>query len=102
MDDQNKFELFKQAAVTHMEERYGQEARELYGNARVDHARNEVMALTMEQYLEWANLKDEIQSRLEKAVEAGLKPDSQEGKEITNLHRQWITLGGYMYSRLLN
>ena len=98
MSDQKQFELFKQAAVTHMEEHYGQEARELYGNARVDHARNEVMALNMEQYLEWANLKDKIQSRLEEAVKNGEKPESEVGKEITNMHRQWITLGGNLYS----
>ena len=35
--------------------------------------------------------------RLEAAVQAGLSPEDQEGKEITALHRRWLTITGNRY-----
>lgn len=35
--------------------------------------------------------------RLEAAVREGVSPESQEGKEITALHRQWLTITGNQY-----
>ena len=37
------------------------------------------------------------QERLEAAVRAGVSPESEEGKEITSLHRRWLTLTGNRY-----
>ena len=35
--------------------------------------------------------------RLQAAVQAGLSPKGEEGKEITALHRQWLTITGNRY-----
>ena len=63
----------------------------------MDEANAAVMNLTQEQYREWTNLGREIRERLEAAVRAGLSPESEEGKEITSLHRQWLTITGNQY-----
>ena len=97
MSDEQKFEAFKQRAVEHNEETYGAEIRAKYGDQEVDAVNAAVMNLTQEQYREWTDLGREIQERLEAAVQAGLSPESEEGKEITALHRRWLTITGNQY-----
>lgn len=97
MNDQEKFEALKQQIVTTHEERYGREARQKYGDPMVDAAQNAVRNLTQEQYREWTGLGEEIQRRLEAAVRSQTLPDSLEGREITQLHRRWLTLSGNTY-----
>ena len=97
MNDEQKFEAFKQRAVAHNEEVYGAEIRAKYGKQEVDEANTAVMNLTQAQYQEWTELGHEIQERLEATVREGVSPESQEGKEITALHRQWLTITGTQY-----
>ena len=97
MNDEQKFEAFKQRAVAHNEKVYGAETRAKYGDQEVDEANAAVMNLTREQYQEWTDLGREIQERLEAAVQSGVSPESEAGKEITALHRQWLTLTGNRY-----
>ena len=97
MSDEQKFEAFKQRAVVHNEEVYGAEIRAKYGEQEVDEANAAVMNLTQAQYQEWMELGREIQERLEAAVQAGLSPKGEEGKEITALHRRWLTITGNRY-----
>ena len=97
MSDEQKFEAFKQRTVAHNEEVYGAEIRAKYGDKEVDEANAAVMNLTQAQYREWTDLGREIQERLEAAVRAGLSPESEEGKEITALHRRWLTITGNQY-----
>ena len=82
---------------THNEEVYGAEIRAKYGDQEVDEANATVMNLTQTQYQEWTDLGRKIQERLEAAVRAGLSPESEEGKEITALHRRWLTITGNQY-----
>ena len=97
MNDEQKFEAFKQRAVAHNEKVYGAETRAKYGEQEVDEANAAVMNLTQAQYQEWTELGREIQERLEAAVRAGLPPESAVGKEITALHRRWLTITGNQY-----
>ena len=97
MSDEQKFEVFKQRTAAHNEEAYGAEIRAKYGYKEVDEANAAVMNLTQEQYREWTDLGHDIQERLEKAVKAGLSPESEEAKEITALHRRWLTITGNPY-----
>ena len=97
MSDAQKFEAFKQRTVAQNEEVYGAEIRAKYGDKEVDEANATVMNLTQAQYQEWTDLGREIHERLEAAVRVGLSPKSEEGKEITNLHRRWLTLTGNRY-----
>ena len=97
MLDEKKFEAFKQRAIEANEKAYGEETRKKYGNEEVDAANKAVMDLKQEQYREWTDLGAEIQRRLEEAVSAGIMPDSQEGKAITDLHKRWLTISGTTY-----
>lgn len=97
MSDEQKFEAFKQRAVAHNEEVYGAEIRSKYGDQEVDEANAAVMNLPQAQYQEWTNLGREIQERLEASVQAGMSPESEAGREITVLHRRWLTITGTPY-----
>lgn len=97
MSDEQKFEAFKKRAVAHNEEAYGAEIRAKYGDKEVDEANAAVMNLTQEQYREWKDLGQEIQEQLEAAVQAGLSPEDEEGKELCSLHRRWLTITGNRY-----
>ena len=97
MSDEQKFEAFKQRAVAHNEEVYGAEIRAKYGDQEVDEANAAVMNLSRKQYQEWTDLGRGIQERLEVAVQAGLSPESEAGKELCALHRQWLTITGNQY-----
>ena len=97
MDDQEKFEALKQSIVTRHESLYGREAREKYGNSMVDAAQAAVRNLTQEQYREWKELEEAIRRRLEEAVRAGASLEGPEGREITRLHRRWLTVTGNRY-----
>ena len=97
MNDEQKFEALKQKIVTRHEALYGQEARTKYGNPMVDAAQHAVLDLTPAQYREWNELGEEIRRRLEAAVQAGLSPESEEGRTVTALHRRWLTITGSPY-----
>ena len=97
MSDEQKFEAFKQRAVAHIEEVYGAETRARYGDKEVDEANAAVMNLTREQYQEWTDLGREIQKRLEAAVRSEVLPESETGRDITALHRRWLTITGTPY-----
>ena len=97
MNDEKKFEAFKRRAVESNEQTHGKELREKYGDAEIDAGNATVLNLSREQYREWSDLGREIQNRLEAAVQGGITPDSQEGREITHLHRQWLTITGNQY-----
>lgn len=55
------------------------------------------MNLTREHYQEWTDLGREIQKQLEAAAQAGLFPESEEGKAACALHRRWLTITGNRY-----
>ena len=97
MNDQEKFEALKRRAVAWHEENYGREAREKYGAQEVDAVQDTVRGLTREQYQTWKTLGEEIQRRLEEAVQAQSSPEGPEGREITQLHRRWLTVTGTNY-----
>ncbi|MDY2968662.1 MAG: MerR family transcriptional regulator [Butyricicoccus pullicaecorum] len=97
MSDAQKFEAFKKRVVAHNEQTYGAEIRAKYGDEQVNAARAAVMGLTQAQYEEWSRLGQEIQNRLEEAVQAGLSPQSEEGQAITDLHRRWLTVTDNRY-----
>ena len=97
MSDEQKFEALKQQILTQHEQVYGKEAREKYGDDMVDAAQGAIRDLTVEQYQEWTKMGQEIQARLESAVQASLSPESEAGQEVAALHRRWLTVTGNPY-----
>ena len=90
MKDQEKFEAFKRDKIRQNEAKYGAEAREKYGNDAVDASNQMMMNMSPEAYAKWEELDQEILSRLEAAVSSGADPSGEEGKQIAQLHKQWL------------
>lgn len=97
MSDEKKFEIFKRKTVEENEAKYGKEVRRKYGDQEADRANEAVMGMSREQYEDQTTLDEAIRGRLEAAVEAGLDPVSEEGREIARLHKQWLTGTGMPY-----
>jgi len=97
MSDEKKFEAFKKNAIEENERRYGKELREKYGDEEIDAANAAAMKITREQYAQWNAWGEEIKERLCAAVRAGIAPQSEEGREIVRLHRQWLTVASHGY-----
>ena len=92
MEDEKKFVALKGRLVTENEITYGKEAREKYGDGAVEAANANLMGMTREQYDAWNALDAELRQRLETSVKVGILPDSQEGREIYDLHRRWLSM----------
>lgn len=96
MTDAEKFEGFKEKLIQENEERYGKEVREKYGEEAVEASNAKMMNMSRQDYDAMQALGAEILQRLEVAVKAGEVPGSQEGGEITRLHRKWL---GYTWGQ---
>lgn len=97
MADREKFKALKKSLVQGNEIKFGAEARAKYGDAQVDAANQNMMGLSEEDFAHWQALEQQILQELEQAVEAGLPVHSEKGREIAQLHRDWLcfTLPGY-------
>ena len=97
MADREKFKALKKSLVQGNEIKFGAEARAKYGDAQVDAANQNMMGLSEEDFARWQALEQQILQELEQAVEAGLPAHSEQGREIAQLHRDWLrfTLPGY-------
>lgn len=97
MSQQTNFEARKRSLVEENEARYGTEVRQAYGDSAMDEANAVMMNLTPEQYREWTALNQEIQTKLEAAVAQNRSPEDEVGRELTALHRRWLsfTTGKY-------
>lgn len=98
MNDQQKFEAFKQETIQRQENQYGAEARQKYGNAAVDTAKQCFLALSEADYQAYQGVENTLFSRLEEAVRNGRAPQSEAGKEILLLHRKWLSFTWKSYS----
>ncbi len=97
MSDETKFRAFKQQVVEENEAKYGKEIREKYGDRSVDAANAAVLNLSPEQYRTWEELGTEILERLNRAVAQHEDPEGEAGRELTELHRRWLTLSWGQY-----
>lgn len=98
MTDQEKFEGFKQSLIDENERQYGQEVRAKYGSAATDESNQRMLRMTKEQYDTMQATGDAILAQLEAAVQAGIPPASEEGRDIALLHKQWLGFTWPQYS----
>ena len=92
MEDEKKFAALKAKLVAENEAAHGKEAREKYGDGAVNAANASLMGLAQEQFDAWNALDAELRQKLEAAVKAGLAPDSEEGRELCDMHRRWLAV----------
>ena len=90
MNDAEKFEALKRQAVAENETAHGQEARAAYGDSAVDAANSRVLGMDNTTHDPWNGQDARLRAGLEAAVQAGLSPESETGRELCALHRQWL------------
>lgn len=99
MSDTERFAAFKENMVAENERRYGAELREKYGEAEVNAANQKVLNMTEGEHQRFRDLEEEIRSRLEAAVRAEEKPESEEMKAVVALHREWLMMTWKKYTK---
>ncbi len=99
MSDKEKFQAFKERIVRENEEKHGAEIREKYGDEEMDAANRKMLNLTEEEYERFQNLGEEIKTRLKEAVLVGENPESECGKRIVILHKEWLGKTWKQYTR---
>lgn len=90
MNDEEKFEVFKERLVRENEERYGGEIRQKYGDDEVDQANRRLLGMSEADYERFQTLEKEIRKMLEDGVREGIRPDSEEAGRIVALHKEWL------------
>lgn len=90
MSDKEKFQAFRERIVRENEEKHGAEIREKYGDDEMDSANRKMLNMTEEEFERFQNLGKEINTQLEEAVRTGEKPESEKGKRIVLLHKEWL------------
>lgn len=98
MSDKERFEAFKEELVKENEAKYGKEIREKYGDEAVEDSYRKMLNMNEEKYDRFRALEEEILANLEKAVSGQMKPTDDIGKEITQLHKEWIMMTWKQYS----
>lgn len=90
MSDDMKFQVFKEKLVKEQEKTYGEEARNKYGDEEVDASQQKILGLSKADYERFQELEEEVFRQLKAAVKAGVSPESEEGKRIVMLHKNWL------------
>ncbi len=98
MQDEEKFEAFKQAKLAKNEETYGKEVRENYGEEAVRQSNEKFASLTQQQMGEAEKLSQEIDQALLAALSTG-DPAGPEAQRACNLHHQWLLYFWPAYSK---
>lgn len=97
MQDEEKFRVFQKEAVEANEARYGNEARDRYGDAAVNDFNAAFLSMDREEHHAWEVLGAEINAALAAAVRAEEDPAGAEGQRIAALHARWLCFGGQKY-----
>jgi len=98
MNDNEKFEGFKQSLIDDNEQKYGSEIRGKYGDAAVDASNAKLKGLTQEQYDEGERLRSAYEEALKSAFDTG-NPAGELAQTTCDLHRQWLCVFNPNYSR---
>lgn len=98
MKNEEKFAAFKEKLVKENETAYGKETRQKYGDDAVDYSNRQLLNLTEEQFERFKALEEEILQRAEAAVQAGVSAESDEGKAVCALHKEWLGFTWKQYS----
>ncbi len=98
MSDQEKFKGFLKKLVDENEQKYGKEAREKYGDERVDRSNAKFMGMSEEQHAQLEKLTTEFHETLKAAYQQG-DPKSQLAQKACELHKKWLCFFWDKYSK---
>ncbi len=97
MQNDEKFEAFKNKLIEENEEKYGEEIREKYGEQTVNDSNAKLRGMSKEDYEELEKLGNEILTLLPKAFETG-DPASPLAQQIAKKHKDWLMYSWPSYS----
>ncbi|WP_251520075.1 MULTISPECIES: MerR family transcriptional regulator [Staphylococcus] len=98
MNDNEKFEGFKQDMIDKNEALYGDEIREKYGNDMIDKSNAKVMGMSEKDFQQFKQLEHEILELLADAYQTQ-DPTSEEAQLLADKHRQWLTYTWPRYTK---
>lgn len=98
MTDEEKFEGLKEKMIQENEEKFGEEARSLYGDESVDASNAKFKGMTQEQYKHMQSLSEEVNNALKAALQTK-DPAGELAQKACALHKQWLMCTWEKYSR---
>lgn len=98
MQNEEKFEGFKQELVNKNEALYGEEIRKKYGDAAISSSNKLLLSLGKEKFDEMQALGQEINALLKEAVAKKAAPTSEICKSIAQKHKTWLSYTWAEYS----
>lgn len=98
MQDQEKFEGFKEKLIDDNEKKYGKEIREKYGDDTVDASNAKLRGMSQEDYHAMTELGEDIMELLKKAY-ATADPSSAEAQLLAEKHKEWLMYSWTSYSK---
>ncbi|MFR1808003.1 MAG: MerR family transcriptional regulator [Pygmaiobacter massiliensis] len=99
MSDKEKFEGFKANLVQKNEQAYGDELRQKYGKETIKESNKKMMNLTQQEYDRFEQVGNEILEKLADAVKAKKDPAGEEGREVAQLHKEWLSFTWPKYTK---
>ncbi len=81
----------KRNGMAEFEKRFGEEARERYGEAAIDASNERMMNLTRDEWDAKELLEESIKVQLRLAM-AAKDPSAPEARELVRMHRRWIAI----------
>jgi DNA-binding transcriptional MerR regulator len=97
MTDEEKFEGLKEKLIQENEEKYGKEARSLYGDEAVEASNAKFKNMTPDQYARMESLAEEVNETLKAALQTK-DPKSELAQKACALHKQWLMCTWNSYS----
>lgn len=98
MNDNEKFEGFKQKLIDDNERQYGAEVKTTYGEDTVNASNVKIKGMTKEQYVEVEKLSLELNEALKAAYEQG-EPAGTLAQKACELHKRWLCYFWPSYSK---
>ncbi len=89
MNDQEKFEGFKQTLIEENEKTYGKELRKRFGNEQIDSANEKIMKMNQEEWDALSELEQRILTLLSEAFPEG-DPAGEKVQKACKLHKEWL------------
>lgn len=98
MNENEKFEGFKQKLIDDNEKQYGKEIRAKYGDDSVDYSNDKLIGMSIEQYTQVQQLSTEFNETLKAAFEQG-NPSGELAQKACELHKKWLCFYWKHYSK---
>lgn len=98
MNDNQKFEGFKQKLIDDNEQQYGEEIRQKYGKKSVERSNKKIKRMTKQEYDAITALNEKLMDTLLEAFKTG-DSSGELAQQAVDLHRQWLTFYWDNYSK---